>query len=88
MLVTKHISLCRDLPKSSGDVKEWPTSITPYRRMTKDCDFLDSKNMRGIRKRLLDTARNCVRIVLLTNNAEKAIAMLEKNYGVFDKIIE
>jgi hypothetical protein len=29
-----------------------------------------------------------MRMVLLTNNAEKAIAMLEKNYGVFEKIIE
>jgi hypothetical protein len=29
-----------------------------------------------------------VRIILLTNNAEKAIAMIEKNYDAFDKIIE
>jgi hypothetical protein len=27
-------------------------------------------------------------MILLSNNAEKAIAMLEKNYGGFDKIIE
>jgi hypothetical protein len=27
-------------------------------------------------------------MILLPNNAEKAIKMLEKNYGGFDKIIE
>jgi hypothetical protein len=27
-------------------------------------------------------------MILLTKNAEKAIALLEKNYGGFDKIIE
>jgi hypothetical protein len=27
-------------------------------------------------------------MILLTNNAEKAIAMLDKNYCGFDKIIE
>jgi 3-methyladenine DNA glycosylase Tag len=27
-------------------------------------------------------------MILLTNNAEKAIAMLEKNHGGFDKIME
>jgi hypothetical protein len=42
--------------------------------------------MERLRKCLL--ARNCVRMILLTNKAEKANAMLEKNYGGFDKIIE
>jgi hypothetical protein len=65
-----------DLPKFSGDTQEWPTCITTYRRTTKDCDFSESENMECFRKCLLDPARNCVRMILLTNNAEKAIAML------------
>jgi hypothetical protein len=44
--------------------------------------------MERLRKCLLDPARNCVRMILLTNNAEKTIAMLEKNYGGLEKIIE
>jgi restriction endonuclease len=44
--------------------------------------------MERLRKCLVDPARNCVRMNLLKNNAEKAIAMVEKNYGEFDKIIE
>jgi hypothetical protein len=73
-----------ELPIVSGDVKKWPTVITTYRRTTKDCDFSESES----EKCLLDPARNCVRMILLTNNAERAIAMLEKNYGGLDKIIE
>jgi hypothetical protein len=74
---------------SSGDAKEWPTFITmTCRRTTKGCDFSESENMERLGKCLLDQARNCVRMILLTNKAEKAIAMLEKNYGGFDKIIE
>jgi hypothetical protein len=44
--------------------------------------------MERFRKCFVDPARNCVRMNLLKNNAEKAIAMLEKNYGEFDKILE
>jgi hypothetical protein len=44
--------------------------------------------MKCLRKCLLKPAKNCVRMILLANNAEKDIAMLEKNYGGFDKIIE
>jgi tRNA uridine 5-carbamoylmethylation protein Kti12 len=65
-------------------MEEWPTFITTHRRTTEDCD----ENMELLRKCLLDPARSCVRIVLLTNYAEKVISMLEKNYGGFDKIIE
>jgi hypothetical protein len=77
-----------DLPKFSGDVKEWPTFITTYRRTTKDCNFSESEDMERLRKCLLDPPRNCVRMILLTYYAEKAIAMLEKNYGGYCKIIE
>jgi hypothetical protein len=80
--------LGRDLPKFSSDAKVWPTLITKYRKTTKDCDVSESENMERLRMCLLDTARNCVRMILLTNKAEKAIAMLEKNYGGLDKIIE
>jgi hypothetical protein len=34
-----------DLPKFSGDVKERMTFITTYKKMTKDCDSLESENM-------------------------------------------
>jgi hypothetical protein len=33
-------------------------------------------------------ARNCVKIILLTNDGEKAIAMLTRNYGRSEKIVE
>jgi hypothetical protein len=77
-----------DLPKFSGDVREWLTFIETYRRTTEDSNISESENMECLWKCLLDPARSCVRMVLLTNNAEKAIAMLEKNYVGFDKIIE
>jgi hypothetical protein len=44
------------LQKFSGDVKEWPTFITTYRRTIKDCDFSESENMERLRKCLLDPA--------------------------------
>jgi hypothetical protein len=44
--------------------------------------------MECLRKCLLDLARNYVRMILLTNKAERAIAMLKNNHGGFDKIIE
>jgi hypothetical protein len=65
-----------DLAKFSGDAQEWPTFITTHRRTTKDCDFSETENMERLRQCLLDPARNCVRMILLTNNAEKAIAIL------------
>jgi hypothetical protein len=65
-----------ELPKFSGGVKQWPTFITSYRKTTKDCDFSEIENMERLRKCLLDPAKNCVRMILLTNNAEKALAML------------
>jgi hypothetical protein len=39
-----------DLPKFSGDVKEWPTFITTFRRTTFDCEFSGSENMERLRK--------------------------------------
>jgi hypothetical protein len=48
-----------DLPKFSGDAKEWPNFIMTYRRTTKDCNLLESENMERLQKCLLDTARNC-----------------------------
>jgi hypothetical protein len=64
-----------DLLKFSGDVKKWPTVITMYRRTAKDCENMECLR---IRKCLLDPSRNCVRMILLTNNAERAIAILER----------
>jgi Protein of unknown function (DUF1759) len=79
-----------DLPKFSGDAKEWPTFITTYRRTTVDCGFSESENMERLRKCLLDPAKHCVRLrmVLLTNNAEKVISMLANNFGGSNRIIE
>jgi hypothetical protein len=34
------------------------------------------------------TARNCVKMILLTNDTEKVIAMLTRNYGRSEKIVE
>jgi hypothetical protein len=39
-----------DLPKFSGNIKEWPTFITTFRRKTFDCGFSDSDNMERHRK--------------------------------------
>jgi hypothetical protein len=49
---------------------------------------LVGKRKHGTPPKVYEPARNCVRIILLKNNAEIDIAMLEKNYGGFDKIIE
>jgi hypothetical protein len=49
---------------------------------------LESENKERLQKCLLDPARSCVRMILLTNNVKQAIAMLEKNYGRFDNFIE
>jgi hypothetical protein len=43
-------------------------------RCMTDCRFTNNENM--------DPVRRCVRMILLTNDAEKVISMLEKNYGV------
>jgi Protein of unknown function (DUF1759) len=85
-LLTRQV-LGTDLPKFSGDPKEWPTFITTYKRTTADCIFSNSKNKERLRKCLVDPARRCVRMILLTSNAEKVISMLEKNFGGSDKII-
>jgi hypothetical protein len=38
-----------DLPRFSGDVKEWSTFIKTYTRMTLDCEFSDAENMEHLR---------------------------------------
>jgi hypothetical protein len=57
-----------DLHNISGDVKEWPTFFTTFRRITFDFGFSDSENMERFRKCLLGPARNCVKMILLTTN--------------------
>jgi hypothetical protein len=74
--------------QNPGDAQEWPTFITTYRRTTADCGFFESENMEQLRKCLNEPARNCVRMVLLTNNAERVISMLEKNFGGTNQIID
>jgi Protein of unknown function (DUF1759) len=44
--------------------------------------------MKRLRKCLEDPARKCVRMILLTSDAEKVILMLEKNFGGSEKFIE
>jgi hypothetical protein len=63
----------------------WIVRGGALRRTTKDCDFSEGENIERLQKCLQDPAKNCVRMILLTNNAQKAI---EKNYGGFDNIIE
>jgi hypothetical protein len=77
-----------DLPKFSSDVKEWPTFITTFSRTTFDCGFSDSENMERLRKCLSGPVRDCVKMILLTNDAENAIVMLKRNNGRSEKIVE
>jgi hypothetical protein len=67
-----------DLLKFDGDVKKLPTFITTHRKTTKDCDCFESENMKHLQKCLLEPARNCVRMILLTNNAEKLLRCLKR----------
>jgi hypothetical protein len=71
-LSTRHI-LEFEYLKFAGDVKEWPAFITTYNRTTKDCDFSTSENMERLRKCLAGSARECVKMILLTNDAERVV---------------
>jgi hypothetical protein len=44
--------------------------------------------MERLRKCLSGPARDCVKMILLTNDAENAIVMLKRNYGRSEKIVE
>jgi hypothetical protein len=70
-----------DLPKLSG-------VISTFSRITFDCEFSDSENMERLRKCFSGPARDCVKMILLTNDAENAIVMLKRNYGRSEKIVE
>jgi hypothetical protein len=80
MRLTRQI-LGFDLPNFTGDSKEWPSFITTYNRTTKDCDFSASENMERLRKCLSGPAQGCVKMILLTNNVERAVKILQRNYG-------
>jgi hypothetical protein len=56
-------------------------------RTTDDCQFTESKNMERLRKSLEGKARQCVKIMLLTNNAGRVIEILRSNYGNSDVIL-
>jgi hypothetical protein len=75
------------MPKFSGETREWPSFVTTYRRTTDDCQFMESENMERLHKSLEQKARQCVKMVLLTNNAEQVIEILRKNYGNSDFIL-
>jgi hypothetical protein len=79
--------LVLDLPKFSGEAREWPSFVMTYRRTTGDCQFRESENMDRLRKPLEGKARQCVKMVLLTNNAERVIEILRRNYGNSDVIL-
>jgi hypothetical protein len=55
---------------------------------TLDCEFSDGETMERLRKCLSDPARNCDKMILLTNDSEKAKTMLKRNYGSAEKIVE
>jgi phage baseplate assembly protein W len=76
-----------DLPKFSGETREWPSFVTTYRLTTDDCQFTESENMERLHKSLERKARQCVKMVLLTNNGERVIEILRKNYGNSDVIL-
>jgi hypothetical protein len=79
MLLAKQI-LGLHLPKLSGEaIREWPSFVTTYRRTTDDSQFTESENTETLRKSLAGKARQCVKMVLLTNNAERVIEILRRN---------
>jgi hypothetical protein len=82
MLLARQI-LGLILPKLSGEAREWPT----YRRTTDDSQFTDTENVERLRKSLEGKARQCVKMVQLTNNAERVIEILRRNYGNSDVIL-
>jgi hypothetical protein len=86
MLLTRQI-LGQDLPEFSGETRKWPSFVTTYRSTTDDCQFTESEHMERLRKSLEAKARQCENMVLLTNNAERVIEILRKNYGYLDDVI-
>jgi hypothetical protein len=85
LLATQILGL--DLPKFSGETREWPSFVTTYRRTMDDCQFTESENMERLRKSFEGKARQFIKMVLLTNNAERVIEILRKNYGNSDFIL-
>jgi hypothetical protein len=63
MLLARKI-LGLDLPKYSGEAREWPSFVTTYRRTMDDCQFTESDNMERLRKSLEGKVRKCVKMVL------------------------
>jgi hypothetical protein len=80
MLLARQI-LGLDLPKFSSEAREWPSFLTTKRRTTGDFQFTESENMERMRKSLEGKARQYVKMVLLTNNAERVIEILQRRYG-------
>jgi hypothetical protein len=76
-----------NLPKFSGEAREWLSFVTTYRHTTDNCQFTESENMERLRKSFGGKARQCVKMMILTNNAEQVIAILRKNYGNSDVIL-
>lgn len=79
-LLTRQV-LGHDLPKFSGKIADWPSFYSIYKRTTQEGQFTEIENMQRLRKCLEGPARNCVEMILLTNDAEKVIKILQKNYG-------
>jgi hypothetical protein len=52
------------------------------------CGFLTSEKMERLRKCLPGPARDCVKMILPTNDAEKAVKILQRNYGKSEIILE
>jgi hypothetical protein len=69
------------LPKFGGEAIEWPSFVTTYRRTTDDCQLTESENTERLRKSLEGKTRQCVKMMLLTNKAERANENLRRNYG-------
>jgi hypothetical protein len=50
--------------------------------------FSTSEKMERLRECLTGPVRDCVKMILLTNDAEKAVKILQRNYGNSEVILE
>ena len=70
----------KDLPNFSGEVTEWPLFISTYRQSTLDCGYSQSENVTRLRRSLKGEALEAVRALLMTSQADKIIAILERRF--------
>lgn len=72
----------KDLPKFTGEIKEWPLSYSEYIRTTQEFNISQSENLRRLGKALDKKARETV-LPLLSDekSVDIIIKVLQKNFG-------